>query len=83
MILFVLNNLISINNFIDRTLEFTDKIDKIYVYVTKITGATTGSVGLAKGSADLIEALACQDGICATVSAIGVTADTLQICTWP
>lgn len=47
--------------------------------VSKIAGATAGSAGLAKGSVDFAEALACQDGICATVSAIGCTADTLQI----
>lgn len=48
-------------------------------YVTKITGATTGSVGAAKGTVDALEALACKDGICFVVSCIGTAADGLQV----
>jgi len=49
-------------------------------YITKITGATTGAAGAAKGTVDAIEALACQDGICFAVSCVGTAADSLQIC---
>jgi len=31
--------------------------------MTKITGATTGAAGVAKGTVDALEALACQDGV--------------------
>ena len=55
--------------------------DKTFTYVTKLTGATTGAAGAAKGTVDLAEAIACQDGICAFVSAVGVAADGLQVCT--
>ena len=48
-------------------------------YVTKITGATTGAAGAAKGTIDALEALACQDGICFVVSCVGTIADTLQV----
>jgi len=49
-------------------------------YVTKLTGATTGAAGVAKGTSDAIEALACQDGVCFVVSCVGTAADSLQIC---
>lgn len=50
-----------------------------YAYVTKVTGATTGSVAGAKGLVDAAEALVCQDGVCFVVSCIGTAADGLQI----
>ena len=50
-----------------------------FTYLTKITGATTGAAGAAKGTADALEALACQDGICFCVSCVGTAADSLQI----
>lgn len=56
-----------------------DKLSDGAKVVTKITGATTGAAGLAKGSVDVAEALACQDGICAFVSSVGCAADGLQI----
>ena len=48
--------------------------------MTKITGATTGAAGVAKGTVDALEALACQDGVCFTISCIGTVADSVQIC---
>ena len=71
IVMFVPKKLIAIN----------ENADKTFTYVTKVTGATTGAVGAAKGVVDLAEAVACQDGICAFVSAVGVAADGLQICT--
>jgi hypothetical protein len=81
IVMFIPNKLISINKNVDKILEFPETTDKLFTYVTKVTGATTGAAGVAKGSVDLAEAIACKDGICAFVSAIGVTADGLQICT--
>ena len=51
-----------------------------FEYLTKLTGATTGAAGVAKGTVDVIEALVCQDGICFVVSCVGIAADSLQIC---
>ena len=81
ILLFVPNKLASINRNIDKIVTFPDKVDKTFTYVTKVTGATTGVAGAAKGSIDLAEAIACQDGICAFISAVGIAADGLQICT--
>ncbi len=79
-ITFIPKKLVAINNSVDQMIGISDKVDKTFTYVSKIVGATTGSAGAAKGSVDLVEALACQDGICAVVSAVGVAADGLQIC---
>ena len=81
ILLFVPNKLIAINNNINKVINLPETADKTFNYVTKVTGATTGAVGVAKGSVDLAEAIACQDGFCAVISAIGVAADGLQICT--
>lgn len=75
--MFIPNKLIAINNNVDKIIEVPEKTDKLFNYVTKVTGAAVA----AKGSVYLAEAIACQDGICAVVSAVGVAADSLQICT--
>jgi len=74
VVLFVPNKLIAINNNVNKIINFPEAADKTFTYITKVTGATSGAAGLAKGSVDLAEAIACQDGICAFVSAVGVTA---------
>lgn len=81
VVTFIPNKLITINNNVNKVINFPDTVDKTFTYVTKVTGATTGAAGVSKGSVDLAEALACQDGVCAFVSAVGVAADGLQICT--
>ena len=81
VVMFVPNKLIAINENVNKIINLPTNADKTFTYVTKVTGATTGAAGAAKGTVDLAEALACQDGICAFVSAVGVAADGLQICT--
>lgn len=81
VVLFVPNKLVAINNSVNKVIQLPEKVDKTFTFVTKLTGATTGAIGVAKGSVDFLEAVQCQDGVCAAVSAIGVAADTLQICT--
>ena len=76
--MFVPNKLVKINNTVDKAVSLPDTVDKTYIWTMKITGATTGAAGLAKGSMDFVEAVACQDGICATISAVGVIADTYK-----
>lgn len=80
VIMFIPNKLIAINNNVDKVINLPETAEKTFTYVTKVTGATTGVAGAAKGSADLIEAMVCQDGVCAFISAVGLTADGLQIC---
>ena len=69
----------SINSALEAGTTIKDSATKGFEYTTKITGATTGSSGLAKGTVDVAEAIACQDGICAFISTVGCAADALQI----
>ena len=67
IIMFVPNKVIAINQSVEKAISLPDKVDKTFTYVTKVTGAITGSAGLGKGSVDLVEAIACNDGICAFI----------------
>lgn len=80
-VMFVPNKLTAINNSINKIVDFPNAADRTFTFVSKCTGVTTGAAGAAKGSVDFLEAVACQDGICAFVSGVGVVADGLQICT--
>lgn len=68
-----------INDALEAPTLIKDKADKTFNLITKVTGATTGSAGAAKGVCDSLEALACKDGVCFCVSVIGTCADALQI----
>ena len=69
----------SVNDVIEAPTVTGNAANKGFIYATKITGTTTGTVGAAKGASDALEALACQDGICFCVSCVGTAADSLQI----
>lgn len=75
----IYNGLINVNKVSVELSGVGDKLSEGAKVVTKVTGATTGAAGLAKGSVDIAEALACQDRLCAFVSSVGCVADTLQI----
>lgn len=81
VILFVPNKLTVINKNVNRIIDLPEATGKTFTYVTKVTGAITGAAGAAKRTVDFAEAVACQDGVYAFVSAVGVAADGLQICT--
>jgi len=81
IVLFIPNKLIAINNSVNKVISLPETTGKTFTYITKLTGATTGAAGAGKGTVDFLEAVACQDGLCALISAVGVTADSLQICT--
>ena len=81
VITYVPNKIIAINNNVNKIINLPTAADKTFTYFTKVTCATTGAAGAAKGTLDLTESIAYQDGICAFVLAIGVAADSLQICT--
>ena len=81
VVMFVPNKFIAINKSADKIINLPETADKVFTYATKVTGATTGAAGVTKGTSDFAEAIACQDGVCAFISAVGVAADGLQICT--
>ena len=66
---------------LNKIINLPETADKTFTYTTEVVGATTGAAEAAKGTMDFAEAVACQDGICAFVSAVGITANGLQICT--
>lgn len=72
-----------LNNAIEKALNIPEKVESSYIYMTKLFGAMIGTVGVARGMVDTLEAIACQDHICATISVVGVVADSIQIIrTW-
>lgn len=75
------NILKKIDSSVGSVAKITETTDKTLTYVTKVTGVTAGAAGAAKGTVDFMEAVACQDGICAAVSVIGVCADGLSLAT--
>lgn len=81
VVMFIPNKLTIINSDINQIISFPEKIDKTFTYFTKVTGVTTGAAAAAKGSLGLTEVITCSDGVCAVILAIGVIADSLQICT--
>ena len=71
----------AINTALEAPTAIKEGTSSALTYISKVTGATTGSMGAAKGSVDAMEALACRDGVCFVVSCVGVTADVLQVAT--
>ena len=75
----VVQTIKNINNSTDNIMKISETADKTLTYVTKITGVSTGAAGTAKGTVDMLEAVACQDSVSAVVSGIGVYADGLSM----
>lgn len=69
----------SLNTVLEAPLGVKEQTGKTFIFVTKLTGATTGAAGAAKGAVDAAEAFACGDGVCFVVSCVGVAADFLQV----
>lgn len=78
---FCSNKLIKLNNGVEYVLNLPKKLTQLEIWFTKITGAASGTVAAGKGTVDFIEAVACQDGVCAVISAIGLSADIIQTAT--
>lgn len=76
---YIVGTVKSINDSTDNLIKISDIADKILTYVTKVTGVSTGAAGVAKGTVDMLETMACQDGGCALVSGVGVCADGLSM----
>ena len=55
----------------DKFINFPEKADRTFTYIR------TGAAGMGKGSLDIAEVIASNDGICAAVSTIGIAADPL------
>ena len=77
----VVKTIKNINNISDNAVKISETADKTLTYVTKVTGVSTGAVGAAKGTIDMLEVIACKDGVCAIVSGVVVCADGLSIAT--
>ena len=71
----------NINHSTDNMVKISKTADKTFTYVNKSTGVSTFETGAVKGTVDVLEAVACQDGICAVVSGIAICADGLSITT--
>ena len=69
----------NVNYSTDNMVKISETADKTLTYVTKVTGVSTGAAGAAKGTVDMLEAVACQDDVCAVISGIGVCADGLSM----
>jgi len=68
-----------INNTTKTITGITWEVSEKGRIISKTVGATTGTVQFAKSSVDLAEAIVCQDGVCAVISAVGCVADGVQI----
>ena len=71
----------NLNDPTDNVVKISDTAGKTPIYVTKVTGITVGTFGVIKRTLDTLEAIACQDGVCAIVNGVGVCADTISIAT--
>ena len=68
------NILIQVNTTVTKTAKGSNWVGKTVV-------TSTGGIGAAKGTVDMLEDLVCQDYVCFTVDCIGVAADTLTCLT--
>ena len=67
----VVNIVKNINDSTENMVKISETANKTLTYVTKAAGA-------AKRTIDMLEAVACQDGVCAVVSGLGVCAGGLS-----
>ena len=67
----------NVNDSTDNMVKISETADKTLIYVTKVTGVSTGA---AKGTVDMLKAIACQDRVCAAVSGIGVCGRFIHGC---
>lgn len=68
----VISTIKNVNDSTENMVKISQTANKTFTYVTKVTGVSTGAAGAAKGTVDMLEAIACQDGVCSVVSGIGV-----------
>ena len=77
----VIQRLTNINKATGNMVKISNTADKTFTYVTKGIGISIGAAGAAKGTIDMLEAVACPAGVCAVVSGVGVCADGLSMAT--
>lgn len=75
----VIQTIKNINHASENMVKISETGDKILTYITKVTGVSIGAAGVTKGTVDMLEAVACQDGVCAVVSGIRIYADGLSM----
>jgi hypothetical protein len=66
IVMFVLNKIVAINQNIDKVISLPESTGKTFTYITKVTRALTSGAGIGKENVNLVEAIACKDGICAS-----------------
>lgn len=69
----------SLNTVLEARLGVKQQSQKTFIFVTKLTGATTGAAGAEKGAVHEAEVFACGNGVCFVVCCVGVAADSLEI----
>lgn len=77
----VIQTVKNVNDSTDNLVKISETADKTLTYVTKVTGVSTGTAGVGRGSVDMLKAIVCQYGVCAAVSILEACADTLSIAT--
>ena len=73
------NFIVNINSTASKVVGFGAKLTDGEKLFMNSFGAVSGGAAFGKGVVDTVESVACNDGICATVSGIGCVADGLQI----
>jgi hypothetical protein len=71
----VKNILINANTTVTNALKGTEWVEKKGTLLQKTIATSTGAMGAAKGTVDLVEDLVCQDYVCFAVDCIGILAD--------
>lgn len=60
-------------------IKISETTNKTLIYMNKITDFLAGNTGATKSTVGMLEAVTCQDGLCAVVSGIKVCADSLSM----
>jgi len=68
-----------INQFFNNVGRITKNAATVTETVEQVVAPTFAGVMLGRGTYDFVEAVVCQDGVCAVVSAIGCTADAIEV----
>ena len=69
----MLTTIKNIHQSTDNLIKMSETANQSLAYLTKVTGVSLGSPGAANGRVDILEALACQDGVCADELSMGAS----------
>lgn len=74
-----ISSILNMNNTAIKVTGVGEKLSEAEKVMTKYIAATTGAAGFGKGAYDTLDAIKCQDGVCAIISGIGCGADGIQV----